>query len=127
LQEGVAELNCEKCGSDLLKPQGGVGNEIILECISCGSLQGPDEYASRAIHSALSGEAYRTAKDGGESPYAICPECGQEAYVMDEDQCAACGESVQRECSRCGEAIPAEELDSSPFCGYCAHMISKND
>lgn len=127
LERGVADLTCDECGSDLLKPQDVSSNEIILECISCGSTQGPDEYAARAIKLALSGEAYSAAKDGGESPYAFCPNCGQEAYVMDEDQCAACGESVERECARCGESILAEELDSSPFCGYCAHMMSKDD
>jgi ribosomal protein L37E len=124
---GVADLICQACGGDLLKPAPDSYGEIILHCISCGKEQSPDAYVPLAVALALSAEAYSSAKDGGESPYAICPECGAEAYVMEEDRCAVCGNSVERECMRCGESIPAEELDSSPLCGYCSHMMNKDD
>jgi len=127
LGKGAHDLTCDNCGSDLLKPVSESGGEIILECTSCGSTQSPHEYAAEAVKMALSAEAYRAAKDGEESPYTFCPECGQEAYVMEEGQCAACGESAVRDCERCGTRIPAEEMVCSPFCAYCQHVMNKND
>jgi len=127
LKRGVGDLTCSNCGSDLLKPSDQSGGEIILECTSCGSTHGPWEYADRAIKSALRDGAYRAIKDGDESPYAFCPECGKEAYVMEEDQCAACQNSAVRDCKCCGSRIPAEELLSSPLCSHCEYVVNKDD
>jgi ribosomal protein S27AE len=80
-----------------------------------------------AIAGALGQESYLAHKEGGEIPYTICPECGAEAYVMEEERRALCGESVEHTCARCGSSIPAEELSSSPYCGWCDHMMSKDD
>ncbi len=60
-------------------------------------------------------------------PYTNCPECGADAYVMEEECCALCGESAEHTCARCGSSIPAEEMASSPYCGYCEHMMNKDD
>ena len=79
LKEGVASLACDACGSDLLKPVENSFHEINLECSSCGNGESPDSYAERAIAVALADDAYSATKDGGESPVAQCPECGQEA------------------------------------------------
>jgi len=43
-------------------------------------------------------------------PYRNCPECGQEAYVMEERRCAACATEAEHTCARCGHEIPAEEM-----------------
>jgi ribosomal protein L37E len=127
LKEGVASLTCNACGSDLLKPVEDSFREINLQCSSCGNSESLDSYAERAIAVALDAEAYSAAKDGGESPVVRCPECGQEAYVMEERRCAACGNEAEHTCARCGNEIPAEEMLSSPFCGYCQHMMNKDD
>jgi len=112
---------------DLLKPVEDSFHEINLECSSCGNYEGPDLYAEKAVASALADEAYSALKDGGESPIANCPECGEEACVMEERRCAACGNEAEHTCVRCGNEIPAEEMSSSPLCGYCEHMSSKDD
>jgi DNA-directed RNA polymerase subunit RPC12/RpoP len=46
---------------------------------------------------------------------------------MEERRCAACGNEAEHTCVRCGNEIPAEEMSSSPLCGYCEHMSSKDD
>ena len=56
----------------------------------------------------------------------LCPECGAEAYIMEDECCALCGESAEHTCGRCGCSIPPEELGTS-LCGYCDHMMSKDD
>jgi ribosomal protein L37E len=129
LEEGLATLSCRNCGSQLLKPDQGSGSfqDAQLVCSACGFAENYDSYVPRAISEALDSAAYIAAKDGGDTPYVDCPECGVAAYVVEENRCAACGESVETTCIRCGSAIPPEELDSSPMCGWCAHMSSKDD
>jgi ribosomal protein L37E len=66
-------------------------------------------------------------KDGGDPVIIDCPECIEHAFVVNEMQCAICESTQKRECDRCGIPIPPEELDGSGFCGYCNHMMSKDD
>jgi hypothetical protein len=98
--------------------------DMTLECGSCGETTTAERFVPEAIKSALAGAMYLSHTDGDESPYT-CPECGAEAYVMDEE-CALCGESAEHICGRCGSSIPAEELATSPLCGYCDYMMSKD-
>jgi len=129
LVEGLKELSCQQCGSQLLKPKevGKSYQDVLLTCSSCGAVEAFDSFIPRAIETALHFEAYLAVKEGGETPCVHCPECGEEAYVVEENRCASCGESVETTCIRCGGEIPPEELDSSPMCGWCAHMSSKDD
>jgi hypothetical protein len=127
LKEGVLDLTCPSCSGDLLKPEKNSYDEIILKCISCGAEQSPDSYVPKALASALSADAYIAMKDGGDPPVVSCPECGEEAFLTEEWRCAVCGAEPEGSCARCGNAIPPEELDSSPLCGYCEHMSNKND
>lgn len=86
-----------------------------LECEDCGSALLQPDHAPGA------------AKDGGDTPYVACPECGEEAYVIGEGRCASCGHEAEQTCSVCGCEIPPEELEFSPLCGWCEHMASKDD
>jgi uncharacterized protein (DUF983 family) len=127
IQEGVLDLTCPSCGSGLLKPDENPLNEITLQCISCGEEQSPDSYVPEALASALSGEAYIAMTDGGDPPVVRCPECGEKAFLTEEWQCTLCDAEPEGKCAMCGNSIPVEELDSSPLCGYCAYISSKDD
>jgi hypothetical protein len=126
LKEGLPELTCDQCGSDLLRPVN-IDSEVQLKCSSCGKTEIPDSYVPKAIASALDSAAYMAVKDGGTTPYVMCPECGNETYVIDEQRCALCEHEAEHTCIRCSNEIPPEELDSSPLCSWCAHMSSKDD
>ncbi len=131
LGAGVRELTCAACGAELLRPAepvpGVYRDDMRLQCGCCGETESAQLFVPRAISLALSAEAYSAAKDGGETPYVSCPECGEDAYVVAEERCACCGESVEHTCARCGCEIPAEELDGSPLCAWCNHMTHKDD
>jgi len=128
LEAGIRQLRCANCGSDLLSPEGGQSyGDTKLSCRACGTEAEPDEFIPAAIEEALGEETYEALKDGADSPVASCPNCGSATYVMCEERCALCGESAEHECLRCGSRILPEEMDSSPLCGYCAHMMSKDD
>lgn len=127
LGNGVVDLTCETCGSDLLKVRENSHKELLLECSSCGQSERPESYVPRAIASELSSARWVMYQDGGETPYVNCPECNEDTYVIEERQCALCGHQAEHECQRCGNEIPPEELDSSPYCGWCEHMMNKDD
>lgn len=129
LAEGIGELACKICGSQLLRPRekpDSVQDGVLL-CSSCGAAEDSDSFIPRAVALALQVSAYRSIKDGGDTPYVDCPECGVEAYVMEENRCASCGTEIDTVCSRCGGEILPDELDCAPMCGWCAHMSSKDD
>lgn len=130
LCRGVLSLACENCGSPLLRAGPAAAaqqDEVGLECRACGEREERESFVPRAIASALENELYLSHSDGNETPYVACPECSVEAYVIEEGRCALCGHEADHSCSSCGGNIPPEELDSSPLCGWCAHMMSKDD
>ena len=129
LEIGVGALSCENCGSGLLKPERSPASyaDVDLVCSKCGNHQTPEEYVPKAVGEALSHEGYVAMTDGDEAPLIECPNCFEESYVMEEERCALCGHEAEHDCARCGTRIPPEELSSSPLCGYCDHVMSKDD
>jgi len=130
LANGVLDLTCPSCSGSLLRPAGDYKqyrDDMSLQCRICGGTSDAQEFVPRAIACALGYDSYLAYKDGGDAPYTNCPNCGAETYVMDEQKCALCGESAQQACERCGNEIPASEMMSSPLCGWCAHMMAKDD
>lgn len=129
VKAGVAAVTCSSCGSDLLEP--GAASDSwscpVLNCRACGTVLEPDTYVPAAVQEGLSREMYLAHTDGDDIPYIVCPECGEESYIVADRQCALCGESVEHKCVLCGNAIIPEELDSSPHCGWCARQMGKED
>ena len=129
LSDAVQSLRCAECGSDLLlpTPANSPRDQVSLECRACGNEETAEELIPRAISDGLSHERYLSFTDGNELPYVSCPECSKETYVISEKRCAYCGYEATHTCCLCGSDIMPEELDSSPFCGWCAHVGSKDD
>ena len=130
LRRGVLILECANCGSDLLRPDqlsSKFSYESNLQCRSCGETESAESFVPRAIEQSLSSDRYLSVTDGGDTPYVTCPECGQEAYVTDEQRCALCEHEAEQDCAICGTRIPPEEFVLSPYCAWCAHMLAKND
>lgn len=129
LFQAVQSHCCVECGCDLLiaTPAHSSRDQVSLKCRVCGNAEIAEELISRLIAAELSYEWYLSFTDGNELPFVFCPECSEEAYVISEKRCAYCGHEASHECVRCGSDIIPEELDSSPFCGWCDYMYRKND
>ena len=125
---GVFSIRCVECGSDLLAPiEPSEPTEVQLKCRQCGEKEEADSFIPRAIAQATEFQRYLSFDDGLDEPVADCPECFKPTYIDAENRCALCGCSVERECARCSHHIPLSEIESSPLCSYCAHMMSKDD
>ncbi len=121
--------SCDICGSGLIKPSDLKRNAENAEyiCQSCGREFLYEEIVSEALMGYYSFATYLSHTDGEDTPLVDCPECGEMTYLYEKSICASCGYVAEHQCQRCGSPILPEELSSKPFCGYCAHAMSKND
>jgi DNA-directed RNA polymerase subunit RPC12/RpoP len=111
----MEEAFCDSCGSGLIRPATSTSidpQSVNFECSVCGA-----QWDYEAFIGLLS------------TPDGVCPECGNEGYVEEHDQCIFCGTHGPYECMRCQNEIPVEELswDNGSLCGWCAHMSNKDD
>lgn len=124
-------LRCPKCHSALVKPtdpETEPSYSIEFSCSSCGHVTSVDEMAEDALGECFAGDIYSAMKDAEPSPIGTCPECGREAFILQEDMCAACGESLSYyECAICGESLGPDDQDGGGLCGYHHHMAMKDD
>ena len=120
--------SCAECGSGLIIPTKNNTDaaEVEYKCRSCGKIFPYEELARLAVTDYFSHEVYLSYTDGGESPITDCPKCNG-IYLYNEGVCSSCGYTAEHICQRCGATIMPEELFAEPFCGYCAHMMSKDD
>jgi hypothetical protein len=120
---------CKKCGSGLISPYLNSENAIDqeFECRSCDENYTYDEIVKEAIPEYYEAAIYSSHKDGGEIPLIDCPSCFEGLYIYSEQICAGCGYRAEHECQRCGLTIPPEEITEDSVCGWCAHMMAKDD
>jgi len=126
LAEAISDLTCAECGSPLLFPVQ-KEREANLRCRSCGEEEKFDHYAPRALMEHFAADNHYSYKDGGDPVTITCPFCFEDGYVVAENKCVLCGESCETTCSCCGNEIPVCELNDGSLCGYCDHMLSKDD
>ncbi len=114
--DAARSLACLSCGSDLLELHEATRSreDWRLRCRACDA-------------EAWGAEVYESVQNGGAVPYVAYPECGTDAYVMEEHRCLYCGHEAEHECKMCVAGIPAEELDPSPYCGHYAYIMAKDD
>jgi hypothetical protein len=89
-----------------------------------------DKLMETALEEYFEVERHVAAKDGGEKPFFMCPECTVKAYVIyDEGNgCARCG-TVLEHCWRCHASLTPKTVssESNELCDYYGHMMSKDD
>ena len=96
-------------------------------CKSCDEKLQYEYIASVAVPEYYSYRQYRSYKDGDDIQIIDCPLCIDGAYITAENVCSSCGYVAESSCKVCSITIPPEEISESGICGYCSHMMSKND
>lgn len=129
LESALIEYRCPECGSGLIDvtANGADRETVAFTCRSCGEQWSFEDLAPLAISDFFAEDNYRSIKDGGDPVTITCPGCHEDTYVLEDNECVLCEESVDRECQMCGTEIPPEEIDGKGYCSWCAHMMSKDD
>lgn len=131
MSDMARHLRCPKCHSALVKPidpETEPSYSIEFSCSSCGHVTSVDEMAEDALSDCFAGAIYSAMKDAEPSPIGTCPECGRESFILQEDMCAACGESLSYyECAVCGEALGPDDQDGGGLCSYHHYQAMKDD
>ena len=124
LQEAALETSCKECGSRLIEPKND-NRRPDVECRSCGKEYFFEEFAEHAMAEGINHLA--TYMDGGDPEVVMCPHCSQVTYHYGAGVCVSCEESVDHKCAVCSNRIPPNEIDDDGMCGYCRHIMSRDD
>lgn len=128
VKESLEYLRCSQCHSPLIQAPDSDDSypAINLRCKSCNYDFSFQDVVEQCIDDSLASAAHLEIKDGGESPYDTCPECGKDTFIHSEDLCVACDyEKEYTNCEVCDEPLSLEEQYNEGKCGYCQHKWDK--
>ena len=111
--DNLLVLECPDCGEKFLVKEG----NFTAECIYCNYIANNTEVADAYAESYLDLSKYDYAKNGMNWPIYECPECGEEALVLDNNN----DEGI---CFSCGMR---RTLDDFEFCSECGRVINRNN
>ncbi len=125
----IKAAQCDRCDSRLIRPRSSAGTEAAqsdFECSVCGKSWSCEDLLEIT---GCPSYTHQAAREGMDDPVGQCPKCGNMGYDDIERQCVYCGESGPYICKRCENVIPTIDLswDGPGYCGYCNHMMSKDD
>ncbi|HEJ1323422.1 TPA: hypothetical protein SLV10_004303 [Pseudomonas aeruginosa] len=129
VRESINFMICPECESRLVKVIDPTARRDAIAFI-CSSCQEESSYATivgPAISARMAGRNHWRVKDGGEPVTCTCPECREDALLVDEGECAACFFELEHSnCQWCDELLSLEErLYSEGTCSYCQHRYDK--
>jgi hypothetical protein len=124
LERAFIEYQCPECGSGLIDvtANGTDRDTADFVCRSCGEQWFFEGLAPLALSDYFAEANYRSIKDGGDPVTITCPECHEDTYILDDNVCVLCEESVERECKMCSMTIPPEEIDGEGYCSWCTNI-----
>ena len=128
IKESLEHLRCSQCHSSLVQAldESDIYPNIKLHCKSCNYDFSFEDVIEQCIDDNLSGEAYLSIKDGGESPYGTCIECGKRTFIHSDGCCVACGYEMEyQSCEMCDEPLTLEDQWNEGKCGYCQYKWEK--
>ena len=128
-----AHLVCPECHSRLVAqddPANQEQEDVQARCRSCEAEIAAEALVESGLTARMEWESYVAMTDGGDSPLQVCPDCGLSTYVLCEEEigCAWCGCTLG-ECGRCMVSLMPDNVDwdNRGLCGYCGHLMSKDD
>ncbi|MBP5144142.1 hypothetical protein, partial [Pseudomonas chlororaphis] len=92
IADSIAFMVCPECESRLVKVNDPAARRGAITFI-CQSCQEEVDYCGvvgPAVEARMAGENHWRVRGGDEPATCTCPECGHDALLVDEDECAAC-------------------------------------
>jgi hypothetical protein len=128
VKDSIQEMRCPECESQLIKVIDVKAKRADIRFL-CSNCQEESLYAQivgPAVSTSMGAENYTRAMDGESGATDCCPECGEDSFLNDLGECAACFYELEyRSCSRCDIGLSLDEQDLDGLCGYCNHVMEK--
>lgn len=119
VSDAINKYNCDNCFSELISVN--LENELI--CKSCEKKFEEDELIEKALIEEYGNYDFA---GGEEEKLILCPYCKKKTYLISENSCQICNETLSTECHICGTNISVNELNENSLCSSCSYMIDKN-
>ena len=127
--ESINFMTCPECDSRLVKVTDPAAERdaITFICSSCHEEAVYSAVVGPAVSARMAGINHWRVKYGEEPEACNCTECGEDALLVDEGECAACFNELEySHCEWCEERLSLEErLYSEGSCSYCQHRYEK--
>lgn len=132
LKDGIENLRCPSCQSDLIMADGNFeytpGRSFDLICRQCQDRFDMEEAIEELVKETLYADVYLAMTDGGDEPYDYCPECGKSTYVFSEDCCLSCGHTQENKvCALCHTPLDLNEASEGNLCSYHRNLSERDD
>ncbi|MCL6327251.1 hypothetical protein [Pectobacterium polaris] len=132
MQEFLDSCSCPECGSKLLRAsiENLEAGETVSDnhdvfkyvCVACGNT----DLITPMMMDNFGHEFFYWPPDGDEPTYEECYECNNDTFVISEQSCRWCDNSLDnKSCSLCDEMLTQDEQDNGGLCEYHHHMASK--
>lgn len=119
VKDSIKNYRCDNCQSDLIF----MNDDDEITCKVCSELSfDRDDFIEVSLTKSYSYWHY-----DDEPSLVQCPYCFKETYLVFEDKCMVCDEVMPSVCDRCGLDIPIGERGDTSLCGYCHHILDKDD
>lgn len=130
LASATEHLSCPKCRAKLMKASGDVNTHslITFNCTRCEAISQFDDVVDSMLTGKYFKDLYIAATQGGEGPLDVCDNCERDSYVIEENQCAICGDGPKAPaCRQCGTILDddadIEEIHSDALCDHCRYIL----
>lgn len=130
LATATEHLSCPKCRAKLMKASGDVDTHSLttFHCTRCDATSQFGDVVDSMLTGKYFTDLYIAATQGGEGPLDVCDNCERDSYVIEENQCAICGDGPKAPaCRQCGTILDddadIEEIHSDALCDHCRYIL----
>ncbi|AZA90028.1 Uncharacterised protein [Chryseobacterium nakagawai] len=132
LARAIQHVRCTACDSELVQAIKDQvyepGRPLALNCKKCGNEFDLEDVLNDCLEEEFGIEAHIAIMDGGDSPYADCPDCNEPTYIFEDDCCLSCGYiQVNKECHVCGTSLDLEEAYEGAVCYAHKRLLEEDD
>jgi hypothetical protein len=128
IRRTLVHFHCPQCSSALVDAPSTDDTypTINLRCKSCNNEFLFEDIVEDCVSELLSVDAHLSVKDGGDTPYDTCPQCGRDTFVHAEGKCVACEEELEyTQCGVCEEPLSIDDQVHDGLCSYCQYRLDR--
>lgn len=124
----INKMRCPDCSSQLLKviDTSAINDEAIFSCCNCQNENNYSLVVGPAVSAHLALYNHHNYKDCGEFISEKCPECEEDAFIIEHSQCVSCFYELEyKQCEWCETPLTLDDQINEGTCSYCQYKYEK--